>query len=352
MSQLAHRARLKAWPGGEPPGQARRIMSAIRISPTARMIGLRLGVAVPVLWGVTFLSFVVMNLLPGDAAQELLGMGATPSQVRALEIKLHLNEPFWVRYGQWLAEAVRGQLGSSLQSEEPVTSVIAQRLPVTLEIVVLAFVISLVIAVVTGTLAARRPNGVFDRISMLLSMLSLSVAPYVLALILVLVFAVHLDWFPAIGWTPLTQSLAGNLRSAALPAFTLGLALAGFYTRLLRADMVDQVSGEEYVLVARAKGATEARVLARHVLPNSVFPLITVVGLNFARLIEGTVIIETIFGIPGIGQELVQAIQVRDVTVVQGVVVIMAIVVVISNLVTDLLYSVLDPRIRHARSAT
>ncbi len=327
-------------------------MATLRTSPTLRMIGLRVGVGVPVLWGVTFFSFVVMNLLPGDAAQELLGMGATPSQVRALEIRLRLNEPFWVRYGDWLAGAVRGQLGSSLQSEEPVTSVIAQRLPVTLEIVVLAFVISLAVSVVMGTLAARRPNGVFDRVSMLLSMLSLSVAPYVLALILVLIFAVRLGWFPAIGWTPPTESLAANLRSAALPALTLGLALAGFYTRLLRADMVDQVSGEEYVVAARAKGVTESRVLVRHVLQNSIFPLITVVGLNFARLIEGTVVIETIFGIPGIGQELVQAIQVRDVPVVQGVVVIMAIVVVASNLVTDLLYSVLDPRIRHARSTT
>ena len=333
------------------PPRARQVIRAVRTSPTLRLIGLRAASAVLVVWGVTLASFAVMNLLPGDAAQELLGMGADPSQVRALEVTLHLDEPFWTRYGQWLGNAVRGDLGSSLQNQVPVASVIAQRLPVTLEIVVLAFVISLAASVAIGTLAARRPNGPVDRISMVASMLSLSVAPYVLALIMVLVFAVRLSWLPAIGWTPLTESLPANWRSAALPALSLGLALVGLYTRLLRADMVDQVSGEEYVVTARAKGVRESQILARHVLPNSMFPLITVAGLNFGRLIEGTVVIETIFGIPGIGQELVQAVQVRDIPVVQGVVVVMAIIVVAANLAADLLYSVLDPRIRHARSA-
>jgi peptide/nickel transport system permease protein len=222
------------------PRLARKVLR----SPTLRLAGRRLAAAIPVLWGVTFLTYVVMNLLPGDAAQELLGANATPAQVHQLQIKLHLNEPFWVRYGGWLAATLRGNLGTSLASGENVTTILGQRLPVTVELLTYAFVASVVLAIVLAVLAARRPNGIADRFSVMVSMTGLSVAPYVLAVVLVYIFAVKLQWFPAIGYTSLTASPLQNLRSLTLPAIAIGFPLFAVYTRLLRADIVEQMQRE------------------------------------------------------------------------------------------------------------
>jgi peptide/nickel transport system permease protein len=214
-------------------------------SPGARLAGRRLLAVIPVLLGVTFLTFVVMNLLPGDAAQELLGVNATPAEVHQLEIQLHLNEPFWVRYGNWLGGLFHGDLGTSLTSGQNVTAILGQRLPVTAELLLYAFVASILLAVGLAVLAARRPNGVADRISMVVSMTGLSVAPYVLALVLIYVFAVRLHWFPAIGYTSLTQNPEANLRSLTLPAAAIAFPLFAVYTRLLRADIVEQMQRED-----------------------------------------------------------------------------------------------------------
>lgn len=339
---------------GEGPAEAESFGARSRgrgLGPYGRLVGRRLLLAVPVLLGVSFLSFLVMNALPGDAAQNLLGMSATPAQVHQLEVKLHLNLPFWTRYGDWLDAVVHGHLGTSLQSGQPVSQVLAQRLPVSLELVACAFVVSLVIAVPVALIAARRRDGLFDRVTMLVSMVSLAVAPYVLALVLVLVLAVDLGWLPAEGFVSLSDSVGGNLRSLVLPALSLGLGMAAFYVRILRADVLEQLDSEDYVATARAKGMSPWRVVLVHAFRNALFPIITVIGLNFGRLLEGTVIVETIFSIPGIGQELVTSIQVKDVPVVEGVVLVMACIVVVSNLVTDVLYSVLDPRIRYGRAS-
>lgn len=340
--------------GGRGRGLGRVRLEAIprrlRSSPGARLLVRRLLSAIPVLWLVSFLTFVVMNLLPNDTAAVLLGNGATPGQVKELTAKLHLNESFWVRYGHWLASALHGNLGTSLQSGQRITTVLAQRLPVTFELVAYAVIASLVIAVPLAVVAAYRPRGVVDRITLLLSSLALSFAPYVLALVLALAFAVHLNWFPVAGWVAITDSVGENLRALTLPALSLGLWLVAFYVRLLRADLVEQMEGEDYVETAKSKGLSLGRILLTHALKNSLFPLITVVGLNFARVLEGTVVIETIFGLPGIGQELIQSIQVKDVPVVEGIVLVMGLVVVLANLVTDLLYGLLDPRIRYGRA--
>lgn len=314
---------------------------------TAGLVGRRLLTAVPVVWGVSFLSFAVLNLLPGDAAQALLGADATPAQVAALRAHLHLDQPFLARYWHWLAGALHGDLGASLGSGERNITILADRLPITFEVLLLALVVSLVIAVPVATLAARRPNGVFDRLALLLSVLGLSAAPYVLALVLILVFAVELGWFPALGWAPLSAGLGSNLRTVTLPALALGLPIGCFYLRLLRADVVEQLHGEDYVVTAHAKGVRPTRVLVRHALPNALFGLITVVALNIGTLLGGTVIVEQIFGLPGIGQELFQAIQTRDFPVLEAIVVVFAVVVVLVGLVADLLYAALDPRIRH-----
>ncbi|MGE5136016.1 MAG: ABC transporter permease, partial [Gemmatimonadota bacterium] len=324
--------------------------SALR-SPVLRVVGKRLLTAIPVMFGVTLLAFALMNVLPGDAAQELLGANATPAEVHALEIKLHLNEPFWIRYGHWLGGVLTGHLGSSIQSGQTVTSTLAQRLPLSLELLAYVFLISIVVAVPLAVLAARRPGGVMDRISMVLSMAGLSIAPFVLALLLVLVFAVILHMFPAIGYVPPSQSIGGNIRSLTLPAISIGLPVACVYTRLLRADIVEQMQGEDYVITARAKGVSPWQVLVRHALRNAAFGLITLIGLNLGTLIGALVIIEPIFSLPGIGQVLLQAINSRDIPVAEAVTLIFALIVVLANLLTDLLYAVLDPRIRYGRPA-
>ena len=283
---------------------------------------------------------------------QLLGANATPEQVAELEAKLHLDEPVLQQYVQWLGNVLRGDFGNSFASDQPVTAAgVSERLPVTLELIRCSFIVSLALTVPLAVIAARRPGGIVDRLSMGVSMVGLSVAPYVLALVLVYVFAVELDVLPAIGYVSTSEGgLAQNLRTMILPAAAIGVPLFCFYTRFLRGDLVDQMQQEEYVTTARAKGLGSWQVLLKHAFRNSSFGLITVVGLNLGALIGGTVIVESIFALPGIGQMLLQAINTRDFIVVQAVVVVFAVVAVVANLVVDLLYVLLDPRIRYGTS--
>jgi peptide/nickel transport system permease protein len=322
-------------------------------SPSLRLIGKRLLAAIPVLWGVTLVTFLVINVMPGNAASQLLGANATPDQVAELEAKLHLDEPVFEQYVKWLGNVLRGDFGNSFASDQPVTSIISERLPVTLELILCSFIVSLAFTVPVAVIAARRPGGIVDRVSMGVSMVGLSVAPYVLALVLVYVFAVELDVLPAIGYVSISEGgLAQNLRTMILPAVSIGFPLFCFYTRLLRADMVDKMQGEDYVVTAQAKGLGPWRVLLRHALPNSLFGLLTLVALNVGTLIGATVIIESIFALPGIGQALLQSINNRDILVIEAIVLVLATIVVLANLVADLLYAVLDPRIRYERAAS
>ena len=343
MSSSSASAPLPSPAAGARPGALTRVTG----SPTLRFIGRRLLVAIPVLWGVTFLTFIVMNELPGDAAQELLGAQATPAEIHQLSATLGLDKPFLARYLDWLHGVITGDLGHSLASGQSVASVLANDLPVTFELVAFAFVISLVVAVPIALLSARRPRGIFDRTMMVLSMGGLSIANYVLALVLIYVFAVKLDWLPALGWVPPGQSVWGNIKCLILPSVAIGLSLLCFYTRLLRADLLEQLHGEDYVVTARAKGAGPWRVLMRHTMRNSVFGLITVVALNLGTLLGATVVIEDIFGLPGMGHELLSAIGNRDVPVVEGAVLVFGVIVVLANLGADLLYGLLDPRVRY-----
>jgi peptide/nickel transport system permease protein len=320
-------------------------------SPMLRVILRRLLAAIPVLWGVTFFTFIMMNLLPGDAAVALLGANATPAQVHALEIRLHLNEPFFVRYWHWFVGVLHGNFGTSVTSGQNVTTILAQRLPVTFELVLYAFVISIVFTVPVALLAARKPGGIVDRISIFVSMAGFSIPGFVLALLLILVFAVKLGVLPAIGFVPISQSLGGNLKSLTLPALSIGFGLFCGNTRFLRADIIEQSLSQDYVLTAKAKGAGPWRVLVRHVLRNSLLGIITLVGLQMGTLIGGTVIIEQIFSLPGIGQGLLVAINDRDVVLVEAIVLVFACCVVLANLITDLLYTVIDPRIRYGGSS-
>lgn len=322
-------------------------MAVVR-SPSLRLALRRLATAIPVLWGVTALTFVVLNALPGNAARQLLGAEATPEQVQQLTVQLGLDKPLVTRYWDWLSGVLTGDLGHSLASGQAVSAIFAARLPVTVELAVYALVVSLVLTVPVALLATRRPGGLADRVSMAVSMAGLSIANYVLALLLVIVFAVYIPVFPAIGFVPLSQSVGENIWALTLPAVAIGFPLFCFYTRLLRSDIVDQLQ-EDYVVTARAKGIGSFRVLIRHALRNSLFGLLTIVGLNLGNLLGGTVITEQIFALPGIGQALIQAIDSRDVVVVQAIVLFIAAVVVFMNLITDILYAILDPRIRYGQ---
>ncbi len=317
-------------------------------SPALRMVGRRLIAAVFVLWGVTFLTFAVMSALPNDTAQAILGLHATQAAVAQLNKTLGLDQPFWQRYWTWLDGVLHGNFGTSLLGLN-INHELATHLPVTLLLLAYALVVSLVLAIIVAVLAARRPNGVMDRISLGISMLGLSAAPYAFAFLLIIVFAVKLPWFPVIsdslGSTPLSY-----FKSLTLPAASLGFGLFAIYTRLLRADMVEQMQREDYIVTAKAKGLTPWRVLIRHALRNSMFTLITVVGLNLGGLVGAAAIIETIFELPGIGNDLLTGIGDHDTALVEAIVLVFALVTVLGNLLADLAYTVLDPRIRYGSS--
>jgi len=302
------------------------------------------------MWGVTLLTFGLMNLLPGGAATALAGPGATRQQIHEIAVRLHLNEPFVVRYLHWLGGAITGHLGNSLANGQPVSAILVQRLPVTAEMVGIAMVASVILAVPLAILAVYHPRGITDRLSILLAISGLSIPGFVLGIILILVVAVHWRLLPPIGFTPLAAGLWPNLRTLILPTATLGFPLFCLYTRVLRADLLDQLNSEDYIVTAIAKGLSPMQVLVRHAFRNSLFNFLTLVGLNLGVLIGGTVLIEQIFDVPGMGQELIQAIQDQDVIVVEAIVVVLALAVVITSLLTDLVYSVLDPRIRYGGS--
>jgi peptide/nickel transport system permease protein len=333
------------------PGARSDIVRRVTGSPALQLVGRRLLTAIPVLLGVTFLTFVVMNLIPGNPARLILGINATPGQIEQTDIKLGLNHPFWDRYWLWLDGLLHGNLGVAYSNQQSVNTDLAQHLPVTCWLLLYTLVVSLGLGVIVAVLAARRPNGIADRLSLAVSMLGLSIAPYVLALVLIYVFAVKVQWFPAIS-NSLGSGPLQAIRALTLPAASIGFPLFAVYSRLLRADIVEQMQREDYIVTAKAKGVAPWRVLIVHATRNSMFTLITLVALNLGTLIGAVAIIEPIFSLPGIGAELISAIQINDLPLVEGIVVVFALVTVAGNLLADLLYAVLDPRIRYGRSAS
>jgi peptide/nickel transport system permease protein len=338
--------------GGHAEGEGGlRWWAAFTSSPTLRLAVRRILIAIPVMLGVTFLTSVLLNLLPGDAASALLGANATPQEIRQLYLKLHLNESFFVRYWQWLDGVFHGHLGVSLQNTQPVAQIIGQHLPVTFELIVYSTVVMVFVTIPIAMLCARRPGGIVDRITMILSMGFLSIPQFVLGLLFVLVFAVVWKIFPALGYTPITQSLGANLKDFTLPALTIALPFSGFYIRLLRGDLIEQMESQDYVVTARAKGFGSWYILTRHAFRNSLISFVTIVGLNVAQLFAYTVIVEEIFGLPGLGYQLLTGVSDRNTPLVQAIVLVFAGIVVIVNLFTDLTYGVIDPRVRYGRSA-
>ncbi|HRO93336.1 ABC transporter permease [Citricoccus sp.] len=316
-------------------------------SPFVRLLARRLLMAIPLLLAVSVLVFLLLELMPGDPARNQAGMDASEEQVEAVRRRMGLDKSPVERYFGWLFGIFRGDLGRSSVSGQSVVDMLGDRAPVTLELVTLAFAVSLLIAIPVALMAARRPGGIFDRTVMVVSMTMLAVPNYVLAMLLVLVFAIMLRMLPAIGFVPLEEGLLPNLRSVLLPVLALAVPLAAFYTRFLRGDLVEQINAADYIDTARAKGVGPWLVLWLHAFRNSSFGLLTIVGLNIGTLVGGTVIIEQIFAMPGMGMMMLEGAMSRDVAVVQMCVFVFAAVAILANLFVDLMYAVLDPRIRY-----
>ena len=298
----------------------------------------RLFYFIPVMLAVSFLVFVIAEITPGDPVAIMLGVRATPERVAEVRAALQLDDPFLVRYGRFIWNALQGDLGTSIRGQSPVLDEILARLPSTFELTLAAIIFTALIGVPAGFIAAKNPNSLLDRSITFFSVVGLSMPSIWLAIILILIFGLQLKW------VSVTQS--EGLRDLILPAITLGLAPASSLARLTRSAVLE-VAGENYVRTARAKGLTPFWVDYRHVLPNALIPLVTYLGMLFADLLGGAVFIEAVFARPGIGRFAVNAITARDFPQVQGLVLFLAFFYLTFNLIVDLLYGVIDPRIRY-----
>jgi peptide/nickel transport system permease protein len=316
-----------------------------------------LALFVPMVVGIVAATFGMLTLLPGDPATVLLGQDASPEAVAELRRQLSLDDPWWVRLGRYFGDVAHGDLGTSIFQGQPVTEAIAARLGATVEVAVAALLIALALGIVLGVAAALRKGTPVDTAAMLFSQLGVSMPVFWLGILLMLLFAVRLDWLPAIGrgtplLTALGSALAGrpgplldSLAHLAMPALTLGLNGAAVISRLVRATMLETL-GRGYVRTARAKGLSPWSVVFVHALRNALLPIVSVVGLRFGALLGGAVLTESIFGWPGLGHLAVSAISQRDFPLVQGIVLTFALLFAAVNLAVDLLYAVIDPRVR------
>jgi peptide/nickel transport system permease protein len=301
----------------------------------------RLLLTIPVLLGVATLVFSLIHFIPGDPAQAMLGEGAAPEDVAQLRERLGLDRPVLVQYGSFLRGLAHGDLGVSLRNDQPVTQQILERMPATAELALASMAVAVLIAIPLGIIAAVWRGTAIDHSAMTLSLVGISVPNFWLGPLLAIVFAVELGWLPVGG--------RGTLAHLVLPALTLGAALAAILARMTRASLLEELR-EPYVLAAHAKGVSRSRAVLHHAFRNSLIPIVTILGLQFGVVLTGAVITETIFAWPGIGRLLIQSISFRDYPTVQGCVLLIAVTYVGVNLITDLTYGFLDPRIRVDRS--
>ncbi len=312
-----------------------------------RLIIRKLVQLVLVLLVVSFSSYVLLSALPGDPAVSILGVSATPAAMKIEHHKLGLDKPLIVQYVRYMQHAFSWNFGRSYLNTQPISQGLSQRLPVTLELLILSQLIAFAVAIPAGILAARKPDGIFDVASSGTAFTFLALPSYVLAVFMVYLFAVKYHLFPATGYTPLTKNPVENLKSMVLPVITLALPEFAAYLRLLRTDMLATLQ-EDYITLAKSKGMSERFILLRHALRPSMFSVVTVAGLNFGRLLSGTLIVEIVFALPGISQWTVQSIFAKDYIVVQGTVLLITFGYVFFNFLVDLIYPVLDPRTRYA----
>lgn len=312
-----------------------------------KVLALRLVRLVATLLAVSFLTFVMTALLPGDPVNAILPPDAPRDEETIAQIReeLNLDEPLLVRYGIWLGDALTGDLGRSFVTDQPVSETIQQRIPVTAELAVFAVFLALLMAIPMGMIGAYRQGRASDQITSATAQIALSVPNFIVGIFLIWLFTVQFQLLPSTGWNRISDGLVDNLRTAILPSFALALTQMAIFSRLLRSDMIATLQ-ENFVLSAKAKGLTDRYVLFRHALRPSSLSLVTIAGINFGALLGGTVVIETLFALPGLGFRLINAISQRDIIVIQGITVFIATAYVVVNTLVDLLYLAIDPRIR------
>ena len=300
-----------------------------------------------VMFAVATLVFFMLRLVPGDPIAAMLADVGDPAAVDEIRAKLGLDQPMYVQYGKWLYYAVQGDLGNSIYgSRIPVGQLLSEALPRTLSLASLSFVIATLIAIPAGLIAATRKNTGLDYSVTFIAFLGLSMPDFWLAILLIIVFAANLQWLPAIGYAPLSEGFWPWLSHLILPSIAVGTAFSAIVARMIRSSMLE-VLNADYMSVARSKGLGEMTLILRHAFPNALIPVITVIGIAFALLMSGTVVVENVFAIKGLGRLLIQSILNRDYPVVQGSILVVSAIFVFSNLLVDVLYSVVDPRIRY-----
>ncbi|HEV8635071.1 MAG TPA: ABC transporter permease [Chloroflexota bacterium] len=314
-----------------------------------RYIAKRLLLMVPVLFGVSLLVFSMIRLIPGDIVDLMIGAELyVGAEYRAeLRAKYGLDQPIYVQYAKWVGEILQGNFGASLRNNEPVIGTILRRLPITVELAVLSVVLSAIVAIPLGVVSAVRRNSATDFVARLVAMIGLSIPNFWLAAMLLLVTSVVFRWQPSLRLVPFWEDPLTNLSQLLMPTVSLSLALMAIVMRMTRSSMLE-VLRQDYIQTARAKGLPPRVILVRHALKNAFIPVITILGVQVGALLGGTVLIEVIFGLPGIGRLLIDAINTRDYPMLQGTVLFIAVVFVMVNLLVDLLYAYLDPRIRYS----
>ncbi|MHB1133543.1 MAG: ABC transporter permease [Chloroflexota bacterium] len=303
---------------------------------------------IPVVILSSFLVFMLMRLVPGDPAETVAGPDATPDVIAAVRIKMGLDQPLLVQYGLWVGQIVQGDLGKSYISKMPVIDLVGYAFPATMQLALVALLLALIISVPLGVIAAIRQGSKIDLFVQGYTALGLGVPNFWLGILLILLFALVLGWLPPGGRIDPSQNLAMGVRSLILPSITLGLHMSATFTRFVRTAMLE-VLHEDYVRTARAKGLAESSVVLGHALRSALVPVVTVVGLQFGRLLGGAVVVESVFAWPGVGRLIIQAVEQRDYSVVSAALLWLVMVFVIINLITDITYAYLDPRIRLSR---
>ena len=308
----------------------------------------RLVGAVLVMLAVATLVFFMLRLVPGDPIAAMLADAGSEEARIALTRKLGLDQPVIVQYGKWFWNMLHGDFGASIYgSNQPVSKIISEALPRTLSLASLSFIVAVVIAVPAGILSATRKNSITDNTVSLFAFLGLSMPDFWLAILLIIVFAANLQWLPAIGYVPLSEGVWPWLRHLILPSIAVGTGFSAIIARMIRSSMLEVLQAD-YMRVAASKGLKDRALLMNHAFPNALIPVVTVIGIAFALLISGTVVVENVFAIKGLGRVLIQGILNRDYPVVQGAILVVSAIFVLSNLVVDLLYAVIDPRIRYS----
>jgi peptide/nickel transport system permease protein len=302
---------------------------------------------IPVLLGVSIVTFIIVRSIPGNPVQILLGADtrSTPEQIENIRRSYGLDQSLPVQYFKWLGHVLQGELGNSLRTKRPIVEELQLRLPVTLELSLIAGLLGAIPALVVGVIAAVRRNSGLDYAATIATLVGVSIPSFLVATLLVLLFSFKLNWLPPIGYKPFSEDPIQNLKTMIMPAVSLALPLAAILMRFTRSSVLE-VIGQEHVRTARAKGLRESTVLIRHILPNAGIPILTITGIQVARLLGGTVIVEQIFGLPGVGRYIFESISNRDYPVVQGVTLVMATLFVLVSLVIDVCYAIIDPRLR------